>query len=1565
MIRSLIKIAGACAVGLYASTPAFSADAPSQTPIFLTGSAQPAVLINLGRDHKLYYEAYNDISDVNGDGIVDVRYTPADYSFTDATGTRTIKGIDYYGLFDSYKCYVYTNSRFEPSRSTSNKQCTGEWSGDFLNYLTTTRIDALRRVLYGGKRSVDTATETVLERNYIPQDAHSFGKEYTNFLLPATTTSPILPARYSPVEANGYDITKYTPLQMPAQGQNILFASVTRLKTDITKPLLRVMTGKSHRLWEWLSIERPVAEQQIATGNNNRQNVGDNVVDYIVRAKVCVTGMLEPDCRAYNNPTTNATVYKPTGVLHEFGEKDQMRFGLITGSYDKSFAGGMLRKNISDFSNEIEATTGRFIGSGGIVKTIDALRVQSFSPSENYQYDCGWPGGGGGDCVDWGNPIAEMMYEGLRYLSGKTSPTSAFDSGSGTTPGSKDASLGLKRVPWIDPFGANGLPRCSKPVQMVFSDVYPSADGDEIPGGFGGASGDLAGFNAADFANAISAVELIPGNYFIGESGSVVDNAPTAKAVTGFGNIRGLAPDEPSRGGTYFSAAVALFGKTNDIRGDLNGTQNVDTYSIALTSPSPRIEIPVASTGGIITLVPMGRTVGSGSGTLGAPNKLAIPIPNGIVDFYIEKIRNQPGFPTDALENDGRPYGKFRINFEDVDQGADHDMDAIAIYEYKLLANNTLEVKVTSDFAAGGYIQHLGYVISGTTTDGPLLVVRDSDTDAADAAKVDYGLTTTPPAGFTVNGVKVGLPLNSTMVFTPSTNSANSARYIPKGPLWYAAKWGGFPDLRNSDNEIKLLSGMGIPAAGSAEKTPGKWDNRKTGEPDNYFLVSNASQLREQIRNAFRDILNKAGAAAGIANGSVGLSADSWSYVGQFDSSLWFGRVTGSKINTLGVTDAPTWDTHTTFAYPNTTWQSRTVLTWTPSSSPTAAPADGIAGFFNHAGTGAIPASQYTELQLNKLFPTLQPIPSLNWSGLADDDARNAKTIEVLTKYIKGDRSLEKYDVNGQPIVGGNLRDRKYLLGDIVNSNIAAAGNFNYGFRSLGGTEGTSYGAWLTSKRTNGANYRTVYVGANDGMLHAINALTGEERFAFVPNAVYPKLYKLLESGKSHEYTVDGKIAISDAYRNAWTTVVVGSTGAGGRSVFALDVGSPTGQTSNVLWEFKSPGLGYPLGKPIIGRTPDSVNAQGARTASGRWVAVFSNGYFSTGGKATLFVVDLFTGAVLKSFEFENANGSNGLGAPGPFVEDGVLKAVFAGDSLGNLWGVNFASADVSEWKAVGNTLPVFKAKSSSGANQPIMAAPSVSPFIGGGVQVFFGTGKLVEDDDRDSATRNSFYALQVNDLANWSGNVQRGSLLPTTLTQSGDLRYLSKITFTGAQKGWYFDLPTTLAGQGAERFISEPKFGLGYVDVNTWQPLEDRCAVGGASWGMTMNALTGSNGEAQFDVNKDGYVDPTEGKSGGVFAAGTKLSGGTVSAPAINLTQGNATGAATATIVGTAANCPAGQTATTVAGSPTKICRPPAPTKGCPANSKMVTNSAAESTQASVRCIPINAGRQTWSQLR
>jgi len=208
-------------------------------------------MLVMGRDHKLYYEAYNDTTDLNGDGQLDIGYKPY---------------IDYYGYFDSYKCYEYStaNTRFEPTSVTADKKCSGanEWSGDFLNYVTMSRIDAIRKVLYGGYRSVDSATETVLERARIPQDAHSWGKEYES------------------IDRDGYDIREYTPLNLPAPGTRHLFANTTLSTTG--PPLLRTLTDSKYRIWEWVSIERPVAGTRCMNGNTgpNCAYAGGNYSGY-------------------------------------------------------------------------------------------------------------------------------------------------------------------------------------------------------------------------------------------------------------------------------------------------------------------------------------------------------------------------------------------------------------------------------------------------------------------------------------------------------------------------------------------------------------------------------------------------------------------------------------------------------------------------------------------------------------------------------------------------------------------------------------------------------------------------------------------------------------------------------------------------------------------------------------------------------------------------------------------------------------------------------------------------------------------------------------------------------------------------------------------------------------------------------------------------------------------------------------------------------------------------------------------------------------------------------------
>ena len=732
--RLMIAAAAAALTAIQAGTAIAAVPVLSDAPLFLNGTVAPLNMLVMGRDHKLYYEAYNDHTDLDSDGTLDVGY---DGYLLNPDGTFK---INYYGYFDSFKCYTYDsgNNRFNPASVTANKKCSGQWSGDWLNYITMSRIDALRKVLYGGYRSTDgtgASAVTVLERSLLPQDAHSWGKSYES------------------VAKDGYDITEYTPLSIPAASSSHLFVNTTLLGQ--TNPLLRIITNKQDssgqplKIWNWVSIERPVGNDQVvvgtdAAGKEIRQTLSPLPTDYQVRVRVCDTGLgvntVESNCRPYGAAPT----YKPTGLLQDFGEAqggagtEVMKFGLLTGSYARNTDGGVLRRTVSSIANEINTADGTFnTGVTGVIETLNRLRTTGFGGS--YQYNCGWNVTGpiiAGECQMWGNPIGEMMYEGLRYFAGKQAPTGLFTSAFGA---GEELSLpggGLPVATWDDPYSSN--PRCAKPFETVISDINPSYDTDKLPGTAFGAGfvGDLAGLNVKNEGQTIWDNE--PGlggtrKIFIGESGLNNDNAPTAKDVSSLGDIRGLAPEEPTKQGGYYSASVAHYGVTTDLN-PMTGDQKASTFAVALASPLPRIEIPI--NGRKITLVPFAKTVG---GSVGGVNvsaaSTAFQPTNQIVDFYVDSLT--------------ATSGKFRVNYEDVEQGADHDMDAIAIYEYKVVGGS-VDVTITSEYAAGSLIQHIGYVISGTDHDGIYFEVRDRDTAAG--SDPDYFLDTpdaftgTPPA---------------------------------------------------------------------------------------------------------------------------------------------------------------------------------------------------------------------------------------------------------------------------------------------------------------------------------------------------------------------------------------------------------------------------------------------------------------------------------------------------------------------------------------------------------------------------------------------------------------------------------------------------------------------------------------------------------------------------------------------------------------------------------------------------------------------------------------------------
>lgn len=1633
-------------------TPALQAGTIAQTPLFIGQSAPPLILITMGRDHKLYYEAYNDASDLNDDGVLDTHYKPA---------------INYYGYFDSHMCYSYASGVFSPVEKTTNKQCTGStgrWSGDYLNYLTMSRMDALRRVLYGGYRSADSTTETILERSYIPQDAHSWGKEYTSTAV------------------DGYDIAAYTPLSQPAAGTRHLFANTTLLcpsgntdpgcSANSGLPLLRVLNDTVFRVWEWLSIERPVAGVQCATGNNVRTNCantggnyasspsdssgfdlmetlfansshqqgsgtpsngridndgnsgtgnpygdddyylniftgsilvstggtyqfavdGDDAVDvlidgtvvasyygahgkcscqthsgsvtlsagthtvkfrhqeiaggdnyylwwngpdsgnawvkvpagsyvgltqttysvtvpsssmndYVVRVKACTSSsLLEEECRGY--PSNSPTVYKPTGVLHEYGENKRMAFGLLTGSYAKNTSGGVLRKNISYFADdnfssdkELSNTTGVYTATNGIVKTIDKLKIYGFGGDYYHNQDCGVPEVNNplaeGRCRMWGNPIGEMMYEGLRYFSGKTGPTSEF---SITSSGNDDSELGLPLPSWQDPYRTSGgFPSCSKPSQLVISDINPSYDTDKVPGSyfntFTGETLNGTTLNVQTLANTIWAGEYgaATPSLFIGQSGTTYDGAPTPKTVSSFSNIRGLAPEEPTKQGGFYSASVALFGKTNDLS-SATGNQKTDTFSVAIASPLPRLELPVS--GHIITLVPFGKTVG-GCGSFSIAQGSYQPT-NTIVDFYVDTIKNTAASNADSTVNGGRPYAKFRINYEDSEYGSDHDMDAIVEYELSVTTGNTLDIKLTSGYAAGGCIQHMGYVISGTTADGIYLEVRDSDT--ASGSDVNYFLDTPNDSN--------PLPLITTRNFT--AGSTASASFVAHDPLWYAAKWGGFIDTKDP-----------VTGVGNNQLDAGEWDTRVPGVPDSYFLVTNAGKLKDQLRNAFNEIDQRESSSSSVATNSTSAGSNTLIYQARFNSRDWSGQLRAFRITSTGGLGDQVWDTNDSGKIPTHT--ARNIYSYNP--LPTANPTKGIV---------------FSWSNLNDTQKATLDNPSFLASA----------TSSPVVSYLRGDQSNES---------ASNYRPRTILLGDVVNSDPWFVGVEYYGYENLPNPEGSSYGPFRSSSAYLGRK-QMLYVGANDGMLHAFDASApetdtngngsldpsedlnnngaldndgGEEIFAFMPNtAINTNLPRLLShaytSPGEHKYFVDGSPRVGDAYfGGAWHTVLVGTTGAGGKGIFALDVTNPSSfGTSNVLWEINS--ANSPTNTNLTD-DPDSTPARYGfashlgytmsqasivRMHNGSWAVVFGNGYNSASGKAVLYIVNIQTGALIRSIKVSDTT-ANGLSTPivvddpyAPAGGDQIADYIYAGDLQGNLWKFDVRDTDPNNWVVANSGSPLFTARDASNVVQPITMKPQVGRATAtgqnnSGLMVYFGTGKYFEETDNivdanndgvvDAQTQ-TFYGiwdigeavtgrsqLQVQSVTNQacldSNSVlatcptpRTGSEVEIRVTSQNSVCYdpTNGTADTGddcasGKKGWYMDVlkPSTLEG---ERMVSTPLLRGGRIIFTTLTPSLNPCDFGGTGWLMEVDAPTGQRtNNSPFDVNNDHSVSSAD----------------------------------------------------------------------------------------------------------
>jgi len=603
------------------------------------------------------------------------------------------------------------------------------------------------------------------------------------------------------------------------------------------------------------------------------------------------------------------------------------------------------------------------------------------------------------------------------------------------------------------------------------------------------------------------------------------------------------------------------------------------------------------------------------------------------------------------------------------------------------------------------------------------------------------------------------------------------------------------------------------------------------------YAAADGLQLESALTASFNQSI-ATGSASAVATNSTRLDTNTLIFQALFDSAKWTGRLQAFPINQItgAVLNTPNWDTDTSGLIP--AYGSRSIYSYN---------AAGI----NFAWAN-LNATQKSSLQL----------------GTEGTDANAQKRVT----YIRGNSADEEQN-------GGTLRDRTKLLGDIVNSNPWYVGTANFGYAALSGTEGTSYTSYLASLQAlNSGAGRTemVYVGANDGMLHAFNASTGAEVFAYIPSSVIPNLKDLTDPNygqtPAHRYFVDGSPRAGDAYfsDNTWHTVLVGTTAGGGRGVFALDVSDPDNFTaSSVLWEFTNADdtdLGYTYSEPTI-----------VRMANDKWAAIIGNGYNSDAHKAVLFVIDIEDGSVIRKIDTGVGSSStpNGLSTPVPVDSDGdrIVDTIYAGDLLGNLWKFDVTSSNDTQWdlayKSGGTPLPLFVAKDASAVTQPITAKPQVGKHPDGGVMVYFGTGKYFESTDNIvgvSPQVQNFYGVRDNVDTGNSTPVSLSNLVEQTIdyetTASGyDLRVTSnntvdynKISPAVSDIGWYMKLKSPVYGGQGERAVSAPVIRNDRIVFTTLLPSTDPCSYGGSGWLMELDAVSGGRlALTPFDINGDG----------------------------------------------------------------------------------------------------------------
>ncbi len=518
---------------------------------------------------------------------------------------------------------------------------------------------------------------------------------------------------------------------------------------------------------------------------------------------------------------------------------------------------------------------------------------------------------------------------------------------------------------------------------------------------------------------------------------------------------------------------------------------------------------------------------------------------------------------------------------------------------------------------------------------------------------------------------------------------------------------------------------------------------------------------------------------------------------------------------------------------------------------------------------------------------TVDFTPSVVDSGFFPHfDVDTETRADNIVRYVRGDDSLGTSFRSRTIDYDGDNDTEVVRLGDIINSSPKVVGAPFENYDVLYGDP--SYADF----RQKYANRRqVVYVGANDGMLHAFNGgfydegakafkktlgsetahELGAELWAYVPKNLLPHLKWLTIPNYQHVYYMDGPIKVFDAkvftpdavHPGGWGTLLLaGMRYGGGKRTVDVDnngLGAGTDHdfySAYVLMDITDPesppkllaeihgssfsSMGFTLGEPSVVGFVDNASSVN------EWYLVLGNGpdnlsASTSSGSARIFVYDLKTRSFVNGFDpytTASANtfvgGSTSVDWDLDFLVDSVYFGT-AGTSAGRLYKIDTgenATANATNW-TVTELL---------NAEAPIMQKPSLAVDEDKRRWVYVSTGRLETVGDKTSTGQNYMYGIKdasglgssLQDVHNLKiyTNGKITDLNGNSVSGLKNFGALESRLESAAYKGWRRKLfaPVSPATDPSERVVRNSTVFGGVVFTPSYTPNKDLCVGGGSS---------------------------------------------------------------------------------------------------------------------------------------